>query len=308
MKEPRGFVRILQLLFAIFAFASTISFYGHIQICIGHPCNSSAVVLTFPYPFALSSLKIPDSIRPLDFPLYGDFSSGAQFFVFVGVITALYCVGALVLYTVFVDKYESNVFFRKVDFGLSTFIILLWFIASTIWARNVDQLKRYTSEGVIKRELCQHKDCEIEAPQGYAGLSISLVFGFSNVALWAASLWFLWKETPWFRRESDPLRHDPVLPEVDGAPLFFLSRGFVILLFLIYAHGRFAVVVFLVLMREWCRRVNKLYLSCALANRVDEGKAMKNGVKEKCGRVRREYLTRIYTGSDTHAGQYLHTR
>ncbi|VDK34445.1 unnamed protein product [Taenia asiatica] len=51
-----------------------------------------------------------------------------------------------------------------------------------------------------------------------SGLHIK-VFGFSNVALWAASLWFLWKETPWFRGESGPMQQDPVLPEVDGAPL-----------------------------------------------------------------------------------------
>ncbi|KAL5967871.1 Synaptophysin, partial [Taenia solium] len=206
-------------LFAIFAFASTISFYGHIKICIGHPCNSSAEVLTFSYPFSLSSLKIPDSIHQLDFPLYGDFSSGAQFYIFIGVVASLYCIGTLVLYTVFVDRYDSNVLLRKADFGLSTSIVFLWLIASTVWARNVDHLKRYTSEEVIKREICQRKDCEIEAPQGYAGLNISLVFGFSNVALWAASLWFLWKETPWFRSESGPMQQDPVLPEVDGAPL-----------------------------------------------------------------------------------------
>ncbi|KAL5112182.1 hypothetical protein TcWFU_005603 [Taenia crassiceps] len=124
-----------QSLFAIFAFASTISFYGHIKICIANNCSSSAEVLTFSYPFS----------------------------------------------------YDSNGLFRKA-FG----------------------------QGM---EICQHTACEIGAPQGYAGLNISLVFGFSNVALWAASLWFLWKETPWFRSESVSMRQDSVLPEVDGAPL-----------------------------------------------------------------------------------------
>uniref|UniRef100_A0A5K3EMC4 MARVEL domain-containing protein n=1 Tax=Mesocestoides corti TaxID=53468 RepID=A0A5K3EMC4_MESCO len=122
------------------------------------------------------------------------------------------------LYTIFVERYESIVIFRKADFGLSAFIVLLWFVASAVWARGVDQLKRYTSEEAIKEEICKNFNCTVVAPQGYAGLNISLVFGFSNVALWAAALWFLWKETPWFRGESDPMR-DAVLPPVDGAPL-----------------------------------------------------------------------------------------
>uniref|UniRef100_A0A0R3X954 MARVEL domain-containing protein n=1 Tax=Hydatigena taeniaeformis TaxID=6205 RepID=A0A0R3X954_HYDTA len=167
----------------------------------------------------LDSLEVPASIRRLNFPLYGDFSSGAQFYVFTGVMASLYCIGILVLYTVFIDKYGSNVLYRKADFVLSIFIVILWFIAATVWARHVDHLKRYTSEEVIKRELCTQENCQIEAPQGYAGLNISLVFGFSNVALWAASLWFLWKETPWFRNASDRVQQDSVLSEVDGSPL-----------------------------------------------------------------------------------------
>ncbi|CAH8559024.1 unnamed protein product [Schistosoma mattheei] len=34
------------------------------------------------------------------------------------------------------------------------------------------------------------------------GLNVSLIFGFTNVALWAAGLWFIWKETPWSGNNS----------------------------------------------------------------------------------------------------------
>uniref|UniRef100_A0A5K3EP78 MARVEL domain-containing protein n=1 Tax=Mesocestoides corti TaxID=53468 RepID=A0A5K3EP78_MESCO len=219
LKEPRGFVRILQLLFAIFAFASTTSFYGRITITAVCPSqNETKYNLVFSYPFALTSLEKCNPVCDPKSPLYGNFSSAAQFYVFIGVVAFLYCIGVLALYTIFVERYESVVIFRKADFGLSAFIVLLWFVASAVWARGVDQLKRYTSEEAIKEEICKNFNCTVVAPQGYAGLNISLVFGFSNVALWAAALWFLWKETPWFRGESDPMR-DAVLPPVDGAPL-----------------------------------------------------------------------------------------
>ncbi|KAM7540979.1 hypothetical protein Aperf_G00000033346 [Anoplocephala perfoliata] len=225
LKEPRGFVRIIQLLFAIFAFASTTSFYGHLNVsanCLNTSANPNGICnITFSYPFDLSSLQKCSPICNPIMPLFGNFSSGAQFYVFVGVIVFLYCIGSLVLYTVFVGKYESSGSLRKADFGLSAFIVLLWFIASAAWARGVDQLKRYTSESAIKEEICSHPrvDCTVDAPQGYAGLNISLLFGFSNVALWGAALWFIWKETPWFRGESDPMRQNDALPEVDGSSL-----------------------------------------------------------------------------------------
>ncbi|KAM3175777.1 hypothetical protein ACTXT7_007860 [Hymenolepis weldensis] len=178
LKEPRGFVRIIQL-----------SLGNIVPFC--EPAR----------------------------PLYGNFSSGAQFYVFIGVIVFLYCIGALLLYTVFISKYESNVLFRKVDFGLSAFIVVLWFIASVAWASGVDKLKRYTSESDVKVEIQGSDKCIVDAPQSYAGLNISLLFGFSNVALWGAALWFLWKETPWFRGEADPMRQNDPVPEVDGSTL-----------------------------------------------------------------------------------------
>lgn len=218
LKEPRGFVRIIQLLFAIFAFASTTSFYGHLNIsddCIkGVPVNK-----TISYPFNLASLGNLVPICEPKKPLYGDFSSGAQFYVFVGVIVFLYCIGTLLLYTLFVNNYESNALIRKSDFGVSAVIVILWFIASVCWASGVDKLKRYTSASDIKFMINGSANCVVDAPHGYAGLNISLLFGFANVALWGAALWFLWKETPWFSGEADALRQIDSIPEVDGSTL-----------------------------------------------------------------------------------------
>ena len=58
---------------------------------------------------------------------------------------------------------------------MSSFSVLLWLIASIVWARGVDQLKRYTSEDVIRAEICGAERCNITTPESYAGLNISLV-------------------------------------------------------------------------------------------------------------------------------------
>nr|CUU00348.1 hypothetical transcript [Hymenolepis microstoma] len=103
--------------------------------------------------------------------------------------------------------------------GNRAVIVVLWFIASVAWASGVDKLKRYTSESDIKLMINGSDHCVVDAPHGYAGLNISLLFGFSNVALWGAALWFLWKETPWFSGEADALRQINSIPEPDGSTL-----------------------------------------------------------------------------------------
>lgn len=52
------------------------------------------------------------------------------------------------------------------------------------------------------------------------------------------------------------------------------------------------------------KRLNKLYLSYTLATRVDGVEATESILK---GEVR-ESAERIYTSSDTHTEEYLHTR
>ena len=39
---------------------------------------------------------------------YGDFSAPSQFYVFVGVVCFLYCLGAIILYVFFDDTYRKN--------------------------------------------------------------------------------------------------------------------------------------------------------------------------------------------------------
>ncbi|RTG85337.1 uncharacterized protein DC041_0002612 [Schistosoma bovis] len=74
--------------------------------------------------------------------MYGNFASAAQFYVFVGVLTMLFCVAMGVYYVYFHDRYFTDSRFSK------------------------------------------------------------YIFGFTNVALWAAGLWFIWKETPWSGNNS----------------------------------------------------------------------------------------------------------
>ena len=102
LKEPRGFIRCLQLLFAIVAF-STLANYST-QIAVSIICKEfnpgeqfKEFTRDVTYPFRVNQLE-PIKVTGLckmtermdDIGFLGDFSSDAQFLVFTGVICFLY--------------------------------------------------------------------------------------------------------------------------------------------------------------------------------------------------------------------------
>ena len=104
LKEPRGFIRCLQLLMAVVAFSTLANYSTQIAISIickeanvGEEFNQFTRDVTYPFrvkqvePINVTGLcKITDK-DPDKIGFQGDFSSDAQFFVFTGVISFLYC-------------------------------------------------------------------------------------------------------------------------------------------------------------------------------------------------------------------------
>ena len=117
-KEPRGFMRCLQFIFAIFAFATCAHFsnsFGYDITCIKSPDVQTRVIHNYSYPFRLDHeepfiFKCPNESRsdPMDLYPPGDFKSDSEFFVFTGVISMLASLGCLVVYVFFSEFYASE--------------------------------------------------------------------------------------------------------------------------------------------------------------------------------------------------------
>ncbi|KAF8568669.1 hypothetical protein P879_05487 [Paragonimus westermani] len=152
--------------------------------------------------------------------LFGDFSSSAQFFVFTGVFVFLYCIGVLILYVVYSDAYSNSVRASKADFIASVLIAVLWFIASAAWADGVQQLKTYTDplNIIVQAQGADRQKSKPLTFPTYGGVNASLIFGFANIALWASSLWFIWKETSWSKR-NDSLVETSNVSGADGSSI-----------------------------------------------------------------------------------------
>ncbi|XP_061187483.1 synaptophysin-like [Saccostrea echinata] len=230
LKEPKGFIKVIQWILAIFAFATTTSVNTNLQITAsncpgGKPGIIESVQISYPFELEKEYFTTPFCNRSSSgvnvstvYLLQGSRSS-AEFYVFFGVMVFLYCMAALVVYLFFEELYRRSNVWAIVDFVVSVVITLLWLIASSAWAQGLVNLKYYTDfndSGMFERLPECNKPvtgitCSQTAFPNFGSLNASVIFGFLNMVVWAGNLWFLYKETPWFGNKSE-------IPPQSGSP------------------------------------------------------------------------------------------
>jgi len=235
LKEPRGFIRVLEVILSIFAFATTTGHSSSIalQVMCDSVANSTVkgskiVNFDFHYSYDLEESCIP---TPVCSPPTGQFclldgsESSAQFYVFVGVIVFLYCLATLGLYVFFDEFYRRNSRVILMDFLVSAVLTFFWLVGSCAWATGVTDVKMYTDfdEGSIYDGIpdCAGKNhfCQPYQEGNYASLNVSLIFGFLNFMVWIGNLWFLYKETQWFKSQQAPPAGSGIPPTPDYEPI-----------------------------------------------------------------------------------------
>jgi len=214
LKEPRGFIKFLEIVIAIFAFATTTSHHSESQFEVLCPGDTTKVVpLPFGYPYKLDDTCFgipvcdPKNITS-HICVYGNYISSAEFYVFVGVMAFLYALAALILYVFWDEQYQQNEKVPIVDFVVTIVFAALWLISSSAWADALTKVKHYTDPADVIFDKtrnpfpeCQGHNvtCEVTSQGNFASLNVSIIFGFLNMLIWAGNLWFLYKETKWFK-------------------------------------------------------------------------------------------------------------
>ncbi|XP_045932153.1 synaptophysin-like protein 2a [Micropterus dolomieu] len=217
LKEPLGFIRVLEWVFTIFAFATTGGYSGTSHFTVNCPGSQDTlnVKTEFFYPFRLPA-------KPYELPicngtqfnvtyLQGDFSSSAEFFVSVGVFGFLYCTATLILYLGYQNVYRQTTRGPIIDLVVTAAFAFLWLVSSSAWGKGLTDVKWATNPEHL---VDQCKD--ICAPGEFPSmgrLNASVIFGFLNLILWAGNVWFIYKETPFHK---DP--NQPTTMEEGGAP------------------------------------------------------------------------------------------
>jgi len=236
LKEPRGFLRLIQWFIAMLAFATACDFSVKMGFTIqcNQADNNTAGPLYFnttaSYPFRLDhgqpilyndTICGPNIGKPHEFTFPGDFSSDAQFFVFMGVMVWLYSMASLALYVFYSNLYtDQQKSYPKIDFLLAAIIAFIWLAASSAWANgflNMQSIAYGSSWIYGKDSPCEKsnddftntniKSCEPFTPEGGFGTgNASILFGFLNCFLWVSNTWFLYKETSWYRSRNPDMQ------------------------------------------------------------------------------------------------------
>lgn len=213
LKEPRGFVRLLQIVFSIVAWSMTANFSTISSLGVYCPIGTPfSVEYRIDYPFDLRNSEISyrfnctneDNSVTETFPI--DFSCTAMLYVLLCAISLLYSLLSLIYYSIFTVKYETNPLAPMVDLAITIMITFFWIILSCTWAINVSDLKHYTHPQYIKKflSICsdQAVNCQTKDPGKYSSLTVSIISGFTCVVLWLGSTWFIFKETSLHKKQS----------------------------------------------------------------------------------------------------------
>nr|XP_056703324.1 synaptophysin-like protein 1 [Euleptes europaea] len=205
LKEPLGFIKLLEWLFSVCVFATCGRYKGVTTVLVscGELVNRT-VTASFGYPFRLNEVKFtsPDPTRCggtwTDFYLVGNFSTAAQFFVTLAVLMFLYCLAALVLYLGYMHLYQNISAFPMMDYVFTLCTTFLWLVSTAAWAKALVDIKVSTGPHIVE-EMSSCKllgsSCVFDSVTSMRSLNVSVVFGLVNIFLWGGNAWFVHKET-----------------------------------------------------------------------------------------------------------------
>ncbi|XP_046897106.1 synaptophysin-like [Hypomesus transpacificus] len=208
VKQPLGFIKALQWIFAIFAFSTCGSYSGMFKMsveCKNRSESDLGIEVEFEYPFRLHQVYFDAPTckggNPERLFLVGDYSSSAEFFVTIGVFSFLYSMVALFAYIFVLEKYRENNKGAQIDFVVTAVFTFMWLVSSAAWAKGLSDVKTATDPDRVITLItaCDEEEnrCrEVHDPK-VSGLNTSVAFGFINLILWGGNLWFVFKETGW---------------------------------------------------------------------------------------------------------------
>uniref|UniRef100_A0A8C3A551 Synaptoporin b n=1 Tax=Cyclopterus lumpus TaxID=8103 RepID=A0A8C3A551_CYCLU len=169
--------------------------------------SNLSINIDFGYPFRLQEVhfKAPlcEAKRKEVIFLDGNFSSSAQFFLTVGVFAFLYSLLATIVYVFYQNKYLRNNRGPLVDFLVTIIFSFMWLVSSCCWAKTLSDIKTATNptQVLLLISACRAQENKCMATQEplWSQLNTSAVFGFVNVVLWVGNIWFVFKETGWYK-------------------------------------------------------------------------------------------------------------
>ena len=241
--EPRGLIRLLQFIFAIFAFATACNGGSDLLLSNG---SKEQVRVEWSYPYNLQQASITTGLNKSQ-PYLSKSNSikpSAEFFVFTGVTSMLITLAFLIIYVLCDRQYRNDERLPMIDFLLTIIWTVFWIAGSSAWGQGVSDLRHQTSTDYVTRivtgcksngtDICSQYECKYKyfmkktklhlfflLAGTYANVTVSVIFGFLNFLLWVASVWFIYKETRFFKSRNAQQQQPPPPPYPNPYPNTF---------------------------------------------------------------------------------------
>ncbi|KAJ7999863.1 hypothetical protein DPEC_G00198810 [Dallia pectoralis] len=188
-------------IFAICAFATCGGYSGHLRIAnTPHSIEQKSDVRLEQVYFKPT---LCEGHRQETIFLVGDYSSSAQLFVTVAVFAFLYSMLATVVYIYYQNKYREGNRGPLVDFVVTVLFAFMWLVSSCAWAKALSDVKSAAdpTQVLLLVSACRRpaNQCSASQQPHWSELNTSVVFGFINFILWAGNIWFVFKETGWYK-------------------------------------------------------------------------------------------------------------
>ena len=123
--------------------------------------------------------------------------------------------------------------YPKYDLVIAAVLAFVWLCAASAWAHAVLGLRSiadpeayiFSDEGEVPDQaspcfktpagtfkFTEVKSCASIGNSGFSKANSSVLIGFLNCFLWAANIWFLYKETAWYRNRNPTIPAGPPGP------------------------------------------------------------------------------------------------
>jgi hypothetical protein len=188
--------------------------------------NTVVVTAAWSYPYDLENtpINIQPNATQTELSSSNDVKPSAQFFVFTGVTSMLLSLGFIILYVLMDRQYRNNERIPIVDLSITLIWTIFWIAGSSAWAQGVSNLRSETSHDYVSSlvldcngtTICPNYTCELLSrfsfffniicffilAGAYGNVTVSVIFGFLNFLLWLGCIWFVYKETKFFKTRT----------------------------------------------------------------------------------------------------------
>ncbi len=214
--SSRVTLRSLQLFIAILAFATTSKFNTTITLTL--KCTPTSLrtgfehkinyVVKYPFRFTDQIFEVYQncsSNHKISQSFDMNYSSIARFYVSIGEFSMFYAIVFLIIYIFGSNYYANNSILALLDFMSTGIIAVFWFCGTFSWSQTLTDLKYFTNSETMMSliDFCNNENignsfCYCENPVNWTNINVSLFLGYFSVLFWVISMWFIYKNTPFY--------------------------------------------------------------------------------------------------------------